>query len=82
VPNPENVVTRIHDLCFYIVPQLARFSRDQKFVLGDRIETKILDVQEQCLRAYCGRDEIAYLTEANLTVEVPGEYRATKRRKA
>jgi hypothetical protein len=37
-------------LKLYLIPQLNKFPRDQKFVLGDRIETKLLDVQEFCLR--------------------------------
>ena len=36
----DNVLTKSHDLLVYLVPQLNRFPRDQKFVLGDRIETK------------------------------------------
>ena len=41
----------LQDLLIYLIPQLNKFPRDQKFVLGDRIETKPLDVQEFCLRA-------------------------------
>ena len=47
----DNVLTKLHDLLLYMVPQLAKFPRDQKFLLGDRIEVKVLDVQELCLRA-------------------------------
>jgi hypothetical protein len=41
----------LQDLLIYLIPQLNKFPRDQKFVLGDRIETKPLDVQEFCLGA-------------------------------
>jgi hypothetical protein len=68
--SPENVVTKIQDLLVYIVPQLAKFPRDQKFLLGDRIQTKIMDVQERCLRAYYSREKREHLTEANLTLEI------------
>jgi hypothetical protein len=44
-------LTRLQDLLVYLMPLLNKFPRDQKFVLGDRIETKLLDVQEFCLRA-------------------------------
>jgi hypothetical protein len=53
-----------------LIPQLNKFPRDQKFVPGDRIETKLLDVQEFCLRAYYSRDKCGYLLEANLQLEV------------
>lgn len=67
--NEDNVLTRLHDLLMYLVPQLAKFPRDQKFVLGDRIQTRLMDVQEQCVRAYFGTEKQAHLVEANLTVE-------------
>jgi hypothetical protein len=51
-------------------PQLNKFPRDQKFVPGDRIETKLLDVQENCLRTYYSRDKRGHLLEANLQPEV------------
>jgi hypothetical protein len=57
-------------LLVYLIPQLNKFPRDQKFVLGDRIETKLLDVQEDCLRAYYSRDKRGHLLEANLQLEV------------
>ena len=65
-----NILTRLQDVLVYLIPQLNRFPRDQKSVLGDRIETKLLDVQEDCLRAYYGRDKRGHLLEANLQLEV------------
>ena len=46
----DNVLTKLHDLLLYLIPQLGTFPRDQKFLLADRIETKLLDVQERCIR--------------------------------
>jgi hypothetical protein len=66
----DNILTKLQDLLVYLLPQLNKFPRDQKFVLGDRIETKLLDVQESCLRAYYSRDKRGYLLEANLQLEV------------
>ena len=48
----DNILTKLQDLLVYLIPQLNKFPRDQKFVLGDRIETKLLDVQEFCLGAH------------------------------
>ena len=42
----DNILTKLQDLLLYLIPQLNKFPRDQKFVLGDRIETKLLDVQD------------------------------------
>lgn len=66
----DNLLTKLQDLLVYLIPQLNKFPRDQKFVLGDRIETKLLDVQEDCLRAYYSRDKRGHLLEANLQLEV------------
>jgi hypothetical protein len=65
----DNVLTKLHDLLLYAVPQLDKFPRSQKFVLGDRIETKLLEVQEHCVRAYYSKDKRTHLLEANLTLE-------------
>jgi hypothetical protein len=59
----DNILTRLQDLLVYLIPQLNKFPRDQKFVLGDRIETKLLDVQEFCLRAYYSREKRGHLLE-------------------
>ncbi len=47
----DNILTKLHDLLVYVLPQINKFPRDQRFVLGDRIENQLLDVQESCLRS-------------------------------
>ena len=66
----DNILTKLHELLLYAIPQLNKFPRDQKFVLGDRIEVKLLEVQENCLRAYFGREKRLPLIEANMILEV------------
>lgn len=68
--DSDNVLTKIHDLLMYLIPQLGKFPRDQKFLLADRIEVKVLEVQERCLRAYYSREKRGHLIEANITLEV------------
>ena len=51
----DNVLTKLHDLLLYIIPQLGKFSRDQKSLVADRIETRLLDVQGNgggCLQGF------------------------------
>jgi hypothetical protein len=48
----DNILTKLHDLLLYVVPVLAKFARDHKFTLGDRIMQCLLDVQECCVIAY------------------------------
>ena len=66
----DNLLTKLQGLLVYLIPQLNKFPSDQKFVPGDRIENKLLDVQEDCLRACYSRDKRGHLLEANLQLEV------------
>ncbi len=66
----DNILTKLHDLLLYLVPLLAKFPRDQKFLLADRLQVKVMDVQESCLRAYYGRDKLHQLDEANMGLEI------------
>lgn len=66
----DNVLTKMQDLLLYMAPQLAKFPRDYKFTLGDRIFTRLLEVQEHCVRAYYKREKRGHLEEANVNLEL------------
>lgn len=66
----DNVLTKLHELLLYTVPQLGKMPRDRKFLLGDRIEVKMLEVQERCVRAYFSREKKVHLLEANIGLEL------------
>lgn len=51
----ENVITHTYDLLLYIVPQLAKYPRTQKFLLGDRIQNHIMDILEGLIETYYSR---------------------------
>ena len=40
----DNILTKLQDLLLYLIPQLHKFPRDQKFVPGDRIEAKLSEL--------------------------------------
>jgi len=65
----EDVITKTYDLLLYIIPQLAKFPRDQKFLLADRIETLILEFLEDMIEAYYSAKELALLERGNLKLE-------------
>jgi len=47
MPKPTNEIsalTRTYDLLLWIIPALEKFPKSQKFLLGDRIETLLLDI--------------------------------------
>jgi hypothetical protein len=38
-----DAVTKLYDFILYMIPKLEKFPRNQKFLLGDRIETALLE---------------------------------------
>jgi hypothetical protein len=70
MPESDNILTKLHDPLLYVIPVLAKFPRDHKFTLGDRVLLRLLDVQECYVMAYYGRDKAGPLTEANLHLEM------------
>ena len=67
--SPDSI-TLTYDLLKWAIPTLNKFPRDQRFLLGDRIENHILDVLELLVHANYSRDKLAYLQKANLKIEL------------
>jgi hypothetical protein len=65
----EDILTKTYDLLLYLIPQLSKFPRDQKFLLADRIETLLLDYLEAMVQAYYSKDKIFLLEQGNLKLE-------------
>lgn len=67
----ESVIQKIFDLLLYLIPLLQKLPRSQKFLLADRLETKVLDVLDISVGAYYSpRSEKALmLKKANLSLE-------------
>ena len=53
----------------WLVPAVARFPRNRKFLLGDRIQTTALDVLERLIEATYTRRRTGHLAGANLGLE-------------
>ncbi|MFH0992110.1 MAG: diversity-generating retroelement protein Avd [bacterium] len=67
----EDVLTKTYDLLLYLIPQLEKFPRAQKFLLADRIELKVLDILERLLEAYYSPPDakMVPLKKANIEIE-------------
>lgn len=48
----ENIITYTYDLLKYIIPQLEKFPRTQKFVLADRIQNQLTNILGLLIEAY------------------------------
>ncbi len=59
-----------HTLLAWIIPHLDGFSRGRRFTLGERIETRLLQVLERLIEAAYQRDRSELLKSANLHLDV------------
>jgi len=59
----------MYQFLLWLVPAVDKFPRNQKFVLGDRIETAALDVLDALISATYTRGRGSLLTDANLGLE-------------
>lgn len=64
-----DALTKIYDLLLWIIPVLEKFPRSQKFLLADRIEINLLDIQDLVLQAVYSRNKVEILTKVNLKLE-------------
>ena len=37
------IIAKTYDLALYLIPQIAKFPRQQKYTLGERLELMVLD---------------------------------------
>lgn len=63
------VVTKSYDLILWMLPKLAKFPREQRFLLGDRIETTLLDCLELLIEANYSKEKAGILKNVNLKLE-------------
>jgi len=63
-----NALTRIYDLLLWIIPQLEKFPKSQRYLLGDRIETMLLDIMELIIHAIYTKNKACFLKDANLKI--------------
>ena len=67
--HSENILTLTYDFLLYLIPELSKYPRNQKFLLGDRIETLALDILDDFIVAYYSKQKLERLREANLKLE-------------
>ena len=64
-----SALTKTYDLLLWIIPQLEKFPKGQKYLLGDRIETLVLDILDLLIQAAYTKDKTHLLRNANLKLE-------------
>ncbi len=63
------VVEKHYKLILWILPKIANFPKDQRFLLADRIEVILLDILEHLIEAVYSKEKKEILTRANLKLE-------------
>ena len=59
--NGPDSITKTYDLLKWAIPHLKKFPRDQRFLLGDRIEDHLLDILELLLSANYSKEKLGFL---------------------
>jgi hypothetical protein len=63
-------VTKAYDVLLWLINHVGKFPRSHRFVLGDRIESRMLSVLESLVLAAYTRDKRDHLRQANGDVQV------------
>ncbi len=63
------VVERHYQLILWLLPKIANFPKDQRFLLADRIEIILLDILELLIEAVYSKSKKEILRKANLRLE-------------
>ena len=69
MPEVMQVIPKTYDLILWLIPGLKHFPRDQRFLLGDRIQNAALDVLCLLIEANYTRIRTGLLRSANLELE-------------
>jgi len=54
----------------WLITRLAEFPKDQRYLLADRIQRAMLDIQELFVRAIYSKDKVVLLDEINIQLDV------------
>jgi len=60
---------KCYQFLLWLIPTVEKFPRAQKFLLGDRIQTLALDVQESLIEATYAKNPLPHLAACNLRLE-------------
>jgi hypothetical protein len=67
--NELKIITLAYDFTKYITPIVARFPRNQRYQLGERIENIMFDVLEKLLEAKFRKEKREILFQTNIGLE-------------
>ena len=63
------VLTHVYDLLLWLIPATGRFPKNQRYLLGERIENQLLDVLDLLISARYSKEKADILRSCNLKLE-------------
>jgi hypothetical protein len=67
--NVPRIITKFYDFLIYLIPQVSKFPRSQRYLLGERLELASFDVLEVLLEACYSKAKLPLLNQANIKLE-------------
>lgn len=67
--NTPQIITKVYDFLLYLIPQIEKFPRSQRYLLGERLEMASFDVLEILLEACYSQSKLPLLKQANIKLE-------------
>ncbi len=64
------VVERHYQLILWLLPKIANFPKDQRFLMADRIERILLDILEMLIEAVYSKNKKEILIRVNLKLDI------------
>jgi len=64
------VVEKHYQLILWMLPKIANFPKDQRFLLADRIERILLDILEMLIEAVYSKNKREILIKVNLKLDL------------
>lgn len=64
------VAEKHYKLILWMLPKIANFPKDQRFLLADRIERILLDILEMLIEAVYSKERRGILIKVNLKLDV------------
>jgi 23S rRNA-intervening sequence protein len=63
------VITAAYDFIKWAIPHAAKFPRNQRYTLGERIESKLVALLDLLIEAQYSKEKTTALKKANLGIE-------------
>lgn len=68
MPAPQ-IIAKTYDFLVYLLPQVAKFPRTERYLLGERLENACFAVFDLLLAACYTKEKVPLLQNANIKLE-------------